>query len=416
MSHLDQPMLEAAGATATLPNNAQLRMGTCWDPMGIQTFDLDAACSVFDACGLMLDCCFFNNTHALGGGIVHSGDSTDGKAPGEDEFITINLAMVPPHAAALMLTVHCYEKGDFRKCESAQAHLSMNGQVCVTYSMGSLGSATSAVFMIIQRNADGASWSATPARNTMNAPIRTPTDALPTMLSLLKIDPTLQRELASRQPVLSVKKGQSLTIPFNMGSVGVGLGWNSRVDVDASAICLNIRGVMVDKISYQKLTGLNGNVKHSGDNRTGEGSGDDETIKVELAKIPVDVTHIFFVINVFSGGSFSDVQGEYARLVDFTQGQAGKEFCRVGEMDSGSMNGLVFAVLYRGVAPNNQWWHYAAIGTHAMGKVAQELVDECQAWQQGQVSGKIKPQEVDPRQTLVLGPKGGGGICPCTVL
>jgi len=65
-----------------IPPNAVVRLGLAWDRAGNDDVDLDAAGCVFDAQGLMLDCCFFNNTTALNGALTHSGDSLDGSAGG----------------------------------------------------------------------------------------------------------------------------------------------------------------------------------------------------------------------------------------------------------------------------------------------------------------------------------------------
>eukprot|EP00759_Apiculatamorpha_spiralis_P004314 PhF_6_TR12583/c0_g1_i4/m.19796 len=367
----------------SIPPNSIVCLQYAWDPLNRQPIDLDAAASVFDSIGLMLDCAYFNNTAAMQGAVTHSGDSLDGAASGVDEMITVNLGGLPPHVLAVIATVHCYEKGDFRQCESGVIHILVNNTPLLSHSIGGLGNNTSAVVLHIQRQAD-TTWLVTPNLTPLPSPIRTPVDALPSMLQMLKVDPALQKELSAQQPKLSLRKGDQLVVPVNMTHVGIGLGWDSQVDVDGSAICLRANGSQADLVYYRNLTGLQGNITHSGDNTTGVGSGDDETIKVTLSGVPPDVTHIFFVINVYSSGrSFADVQGEFARLLDFTGGRAGRELCRVNGMDSGNMNGFLFAVLYRN-PKNPQWWLYKAVGEHAAGNTAQNLVDECQDYQRRQ--------------------------------
>jgi tellurium resistance protein TerZ len=47
-----------------------------------------------------------------------------------------------------------------------------------------------------------------------------------------------------------------------------------------------------------------GAVTHSGDNRTGDGDGDDEWVRINVDKLPSEVSVIMFVVNAYSGGSF----------------------------------------------------------------------------------------------------------------
>eukprot|EP00760_Papus_ankaliazontas_P004906 PhM_4_TR12264/c0_g1_i1/m.52982 len=372
--------------------SVEIQFGVAWDPtaQGDSALDLDLACSVFDACGLMLDTCFYNNLSALGGAIVHSGDSRDGMASGIDEAVYIRLGGLPAHAMAAVVSVHCFEHGSFANVESSICYINVNGQPYAQHPIGVLGNATSGIVMTLTRQRDG-TWVPSFQSVPLADPIRTPLDALPSMLAHLRIDPETQRELQQRQPVYRMSKGDQLRIPANMHTVGVGLGWDSHVDVDASAICLDAKGVLQDLVYYGQLQGLANSIRHSGDNRTGEGAGDDEVIGVDLGRIPPHVTHLFFVVNVYSSGhNFRSVHGEYCRLMSMTRGQPSREFCRAGEMDNGGLNGFIFAVLYRDFKMP-QWWQYAAVGEHASGNVAKDLVDECQDWQRRQFNGQLKP-------------------------
>src|SRR4051794_5806789 len=83
----------------------------------------------------------------------------------------------------------------------------------------------------------------------------------------------------------------------------VGLGWDARTtsgadfDLDASALLVNMAGrVLSDQhfVFYNNLNSPDGSVEHTGDNLTGEGEGDDESIKVDLSRVPVDVAKIVF--------------------------------------------------------------------------------------------------------------------------
>ena len=85
-----------------------------------------------------------------------------------------------------------------------------------------------------------------------------------------------------------------------MKKVKLGLGWDTRVDIDASVIMLKRNGALVDAVSYLKTKSNDSSVFHSGDNRTGDGAGDDEVIVMHLDKIYPYVESIWAVITIYS--------------------------------------------------------------------------------------------------------------------
>ena len=114
-----------------------------------------------------------------------------------------------------------------------------------------------------------------------------------------------------------------------MRSIMIGLGWDvigfdsDAADLDASLFLLNKEELTredEDFIFYNNLTSKDGAVEHTGDNRTGAGDGDDETVFIELDKIPYDVTKLAFVVSLYDaesrGHSFRDVRNVFFRVVD----------------------------------------------------------------------------------------------------
>ena len=90
--------------------------------------------------------------------------------------------------------------------------------------------------------------------------------------------------------------------------VAMGLGWDSGCDVDGSTALFDAKHQLVDMVWWKKLVSSNGAVKHSGDDRTGEGGGDDEVIKVDLDDLPLKVHYLLFAVCVYSGAaSFAQV-------------------------------------------------------------------------------------------------------------
>ena len=98
----------------------------------------------------------------------------------------------------------------------------------------------------------------------------------------------------------------------NLTQVMVGLGWDARsttgapFDLDASALMCAGGRVMGDEwfVFYNQLKSPDGSVEHTGDNLTGEGEGDDEQIKVNLAGVPADVEKIVFPVSIYDAGSW----------------------------------------------------------------------------------------------------------------
>ena len=72
---------------------------------------------------------------------------------------------------------------------------------------------------------------------------------------------------------------------------------------------------------YKQLEILNGAVKHSGDNKTGDKVGDDESIQVDVDRLPNDVHLIMFVVSAYSGGTFKNVETARVELRDCLGGQ-----------------------------------------------------------------------------------------------
>ena len=109
----------------------------------------------------------------------------------------------------------------------------------------------------------------------------------------------------------------------------VGLGWNPRTtagvtfDLDASAFVLKNDGTAMDLkdvVFYSNLTHASGAVQHKGDNRNGQGDGDDEQILIDLDKVPANVDRIVFVVSIDDAVArqqrFGQVDGAYFRVVN----------------------------------------------------------------------------------------------------
>lgn len=173
---------------------------------------------------------------------------------------------------------------------------------------------------------------------------------------------------------VSLSKGGSVSLSKEAGSgrltsVTVGLGWDPQdgfgpeFDLDASAILLGGQGKALsdsDLIFYNNLTSATGAVEHTGDNRDGEGDGDDETVIVMLDKVPTAVASIVFVVSIHEGASrgqsFGAVDNAFIRVVNNADG---RELARFDLSDGAQDDtALSFGELYRDGAE----WKFRAIG------------------------------------------------------
>ncbi|MGW0464768.1 TerD family protein [Streptomyces sp. NPDC003027] len=171
---------------------------------------------------------------------------------------------------------------------------------------------------------------------------------------------------------VSLAKGGNVSLSKEapgLTAVLVGLGWDVRTttgtdyDLDASALLVNDSGkVLSDQhfVFFNNLTSPDGSVEHTGDNLTGEGEGDDEVIKVELAAVPADVTKIVFPVSIHDaesrGHSFGQVRNAFIRVVNQA---GGTEIARYDlSEDAATETAMIFGELYR----HGTEWKFRAVG------------------------------------------------------
>ncbi|MBB1257114.1 TerD family protein, partial [Streptomyces sp. OF3] len=162
-------------------------------------------------------------------------------------------------------------------------------------------------------------------------------------------------DLQKHQTVSLVKNNQPLQT-----SVVMGLGWEpaygrGSIDLDASVIAYDANRRKIDACYFGKLAILNGAIQHSGDNLTGEGSGDDETITVHLQGLPPEVTGLVFTVNSFSGQKFNEVAKAYCRLLD----AGGQELVRFDLTGSPANTAVLMAKFIRQYSGE---WQMTALG------------------------------------------------------
>lgn len=182
---------------------------------------------------------------------------------------------------------------------------------------------------------------------------------------------------------VNLSKGQSVSLTKSSGGsltrVRMGLGWDAvkkrglfgsrsqSIDLDASCLLFDASGRLVDQVWFNQLRSNDGAVQHTGDNRTGAGEGDDESIIVELGQLPAAVQTLVFVVNSFTGQNFSQIENAFCRLVDETNGN---EVARYELTGSGTHNAQIMSKVSR----DGAGWSMTAIGAIANGRTFHDLL------------------------------------------
>ncbi|MGP9021508.1 TerD family protein [Streptomyces sp. BR1] len=174
--------------------------------------------------------------------------------------------------------------------------------------------------------------------------------------------------LQKNQTVSLVKGGRPL-----LSQVKMGLGWEPAfrgkdIDLDASVIAYGPQRNHLDSCYFGKLSILNGAIKHSGDNLTGEGAGDDEVIVVDLGRIPAEATGLVFTVNSFSGQKFTEVAKAYCRLIDASTGE---ELVRFDLTSAEAQTGVMMAKLIRQFSGE---WEMTALGNFVKARTVRGMV------------------------------------------
>ena len=171
---------------------------------------------------------------------------------------------------------------------------------------------------------------------------------------------------------ISLQKGGNVNLSKEapgLKKMTIGLGWDTRAtdgagfDLDGAVFLLNTTGKVrsdADFIFYNNLKSADGSIVHSGDNLTGAGEGDDETVTIDLSSVPADIDKIVVGVTIHDaetrGQNFGMVSKAFIRCVN---ADGGTEIARYDLSEDGSTEAaMVFGEVYR----NGTDWKFRAIG------------------------------------------------------
>ncbi|MEU3664557.1 TerD family protein [Streptomyces sp. NPDC032940] len=352
------------------------------------------------------DFIFYNQP--TGPGVTYR--SGGGTAP---DAITVDTAAVPPGIEKIVVTASPDAAGQtFQGIEpTATIRDADTGSALATFTPPQLGAETALVIVEIylrngawkaravgQGYADGLAGIATdfgvtveePAAPAQPAPPQTvtpppaPPAAAPTMPAAPPAPPATPPAPAPGTGKINLDKGRvslqkNQTVSLIKGGrpllsqVQMGLGWEPAyrgkdIDLDASVIAYGPQRNHIDSCYFGKLQIVGGAIRHSGDNLTGEGGGDDEVITVDLGRLPMDVTGLVFTVNSFSGQKFTEVAKAYCRLLD---GTTGEELVRFDLTGAEPQTGVMMAKLIRQFSGE---WEMTAMGDFVKSRTVRGMV------------------------------------------
>ncbi|MBC7751049.1 MAG: TerD family protein [Candidatus Saccharibacteria bacterium] len=179
---------------------------------------------------------------------------------------------------------------------------------------------------------------------------------------------------------LSLTKGGNVSLTKtdpNLVRILIGLGWDERAtdgasfDLDASAFLLGTSGKVRgdhDFIFYNQLRSIDGAIEHTGDNRSGQGDGDDESILVDLSKVSAEIDKAAITVTIHDaaarGQNFGQIANAFIRVVNQDNGIEIVRF-DLAE-DYSTETAMVFGELYR----HNSEWKFRAVGQGYAGGLA----------------------------------------------
>jgi len=353
-----------------------------WEQVGTGV-DLDLQAVGFDSSGKLLDAVYYNNLKAFNRGLTHSSDETTGEKKGLDEIVWVDFQRLPPNVGIIVFVAAAFSGGHLRDAKDGKLHILENSVGCEVAQFR-LEESVEEVDLIAALLRGPSGWTL----RIVNEPAQDGkhfVDILePTIGNFIrKIVPGAPTRIKA---AFAMEKSSLVDLPqtSQVRSINAGLGWDTakgEVDLDVSAVLLTQGCAVVDTVFFGNLE-LHG-VTHSGDNLTGEGSGDDEVISVDLEAVRADIHQIFFVINVYTKGqSFAQVANPFCRVLT----PDGEEFCRFRLEDAGRESGLIMSRLLR--EPGNVRWGFQALGMPSRGSMWKDCLPDIMKY------ARMKPQQL----------------------
>lgn len=379
-----QTTLKNEGDTVQLQlgDGHELEMVLQWTPcLGASAVDLDACAVCLGGNGQVVDAAFYNQLSACDHAVTHSGDNRTGKGDGDDEIIKVDVEKLPGRGSCtIVLCVFAHKGGTLQNIEGGKVVLrgkakgsKQFSELASFYIAGISGddSITGAIVAAVYSNDQGKTWfakrlgSPCPGLNFQEGKEEIRKYAFE---AGVVCSPPPGR--VSMEKTFFMEKADVVEIPLSLLGEGedvfVAAGWtcSEPLDIDISVIVKTREG-KEETIVYFKNKNYGECIKHSGDNRTGEGEGDDEKISIDLDGMPSHIESLWVVVNIYSKGrSFAEVTDSYVRLCASKTGHTLAQYELDGTVSS---EGVIFCKL-KSAGPKT--WYMEALGLPTEGKTA----------------------------------------------
>jgi stress response protein SCP2 len=383
-------MMEISRGQAHTLLYKRVRIGLAWDVERGQHVDLDSTCVAVDHSGqvLMDETVYYGNLSNSNLSIQHSGDELTGEAIGDDEKILLELDHIPSKVLALYILLTLVTPGKtFQDVKSARVRFisTETHQGICHYVPHTLGAKSTSLFLC-RLARSGSNWILRPIGEG-DSHARDFGSLIPEIKGYTRdLVPNIQ--INSQERVAIMRKGGTIrvsdyvpggVIPEN---VSFGLAWDVtkgvNIDLDASAILCDANMQLRDIVYFKQLESKDGSIRHSGDEREGDESGDDEIINICLGRVNKDIKYIGFIVNSYSGQELDDVEEASCHLFDpKTKSDIAKyTLSNCKEVDKHTA--LVMGCLYRGESTND--WYLRIISLPSQGKTAHQNVHDLQTF------------------------------------
>jgi tellurium resistance protein TerD len=331
--------------------------------------------------------------------INHMGDNLTGEGDGDDETINIDLEHLPESYTNIIIGVTIFAANrrsqTFEKIDNTFIRIydTRTGIEICKYAdkfRDDLGKFATMLFGVLSKQSDGTWRFDTLGVGSKVSSISNVVSVGDSYLQYINNNNAVANNTAEQERgnfmAVSLSKGGKVSLAKVASDAGidsltkirVGLGWDvnrydggADFDLDASAfICGADNKVRNEKdfIFYNNKESVDGATVHTGDNRTGEGEGDDETLVIDLTKVDPSVEKINFTVTIDQADkrnqSFGMVENSYIRIVDETSGTELIKY-DLGE-DFSVETAIVVAQLYK----HNGEWKFNAIGSGFAGGLA----------------------------------------------
>ncbi|ORX79226.1 hypothetical protein BCR32DRAFT_281603 [Anaeromyces robustus] len=337
-----------------------VNVGLGWDFTEEERFDLDASVTAFNYNLDPITSIYYNNLSGLNKSVLHHGDNLTGEGDGDDEVITIGLDRVPDNVKLLAVTINSYRENSIIKAKSGFIRLYTNTTGIGKYILSRSKDCIGLLLGLFERDNSNNRW----FFQVMIDPIEgnVVTKSYDSMKVLLKaydknfIEETINNYIPIHPIPNEIIFEYNSWIPVTSQLTFIGLGWDIKkgmiYDLDASIIIFDMNNNISETIYHKNMKSVDGTIYHYGDNKTGNGDGDDEIISINFPELNSNIGSMAVILNSFKGTPLTGIKGGFIRLFN----EKGPIGCHLLN-ESRECTGLLLGLFRKDVNTGNWFFH-----------------------------------------------------------